>query len=157
MAKLRCHGSVIGTIYSTTGAKRYMSDGKVLKNIGFGWKIHGSVKSELSPQEVFGRAAERAAAFIAARPALGAYRKELHQMAGLSKRWKLHAAVELMPDDCDGVWSEVCDGYGDNVHADVNEVGNLCRLYLAALAENREINVKSYAGPALSAPCSDNV
>ena len=29
----------------------------------------------------------------------------LHAMAGQCKRWKLHQAVSMMPDDADGVWS----------------------------------------------------
>jgi hypothetical protein len=32
----------------------------------------------------------------------------------------------MMPDDCDGVWSECCDGYGDNIRADVDDVAKLC-------------------------------
>ena len=43
-------------------------------------------------------------------------------------------AVTMMPDDADGVWSEACDGYGDNVHADVDDVAKLCALYRTALA-----------------------
>jgi hypothetical protein len=27
------------------------------------------------------------------------------------------------------VWSECCDGYSDNIHADVDEIAKLCRLY----------------------------
>ena len=64
-------------------------------------------------------------------------------MAGLSKRWKLEAAVSMMPEDPDGVWSEACDGYCDNVHADIDEVAHLCRLYLTALDE-----AESYKQPA---------
>jgi hypothetical protein len=137
MAKLSAHGHEIGTIYLTTSAKRYMSDGKVLKNIGFGWKLYATCKND--PAEAFKKAEATGKEFLAARPMLAAYRKELHAMAGLCKRWKLHAAVQLMPEDCDGVWSECCDGYGDNVHADVDEVGNLCRLYLSAVAESLEM------------------
>ncbi len=142
MAKLSAHGRTeIGTIYGTDSAKRYMSDGTVLKNAGFGWKVHAKVKEGLDPVTVFANAKDRAAAFIAERPMLAAYRKELHSLAGLSKRWKLHAAVSLMPDDCDGVWSEACDGYGDNIHADVDEIGHLCRLYLSAQAESQSLRI----------------
>ena len=63
----------------------------------------------------------------------------LHDLAGLGKAWKLNSAVELMPDDPDGVWSEACDGYGDNVHADVSEIVELCGLYRAALREHEEL------------------
>jgi hypothetical protein len=136
MAKLRAHGTEIGTLYGLTVAKRYMADGHVLKNIGFGWKLHAKVKPGSSPQEAFSVAKEKHEAKLAARPCLRAYQKALFDMAGLSKRWKLHAAVSTMPDDCDGVWSEACDGYGDNISADVDEVGELCRLYKNAIAES---------------------
>ena len=134
MAKCSVHGVEIGTIYKLTSARRYMSDGVVLKNGGFGWKLAGKVKSGIDPADAYQRAKARYDEALCANPDAAAYRKELHAMAGLGKRWKLHMAIEAMPDDCDGVWSEACDGYGDNIHADVDEVGALCRLYLAASA-----------------------
>jgi len=137
MAKLSAHGSEIGTIYYVTTAKRYMSDGVVLKNHGFGWKIHGKIKPHVTPQEAFANAKSRLEAQLANFPANAAYRKELHAMAGLSKRWKLHAAISMMPDDADGVWSEACDGYGDNISADVDEVAHLCMLYKLAVDESK--------------------
>ena len=139
MAKLRAHGTEVGTIYGLTGAKRYMSDGKVLKNLGFGWKLHATVKAGIDPAEAFQRAKAKEESFIASRPLWAAYRKELSELAGLSKRWKLHAAISLMPDDPDGVWSEACDGYGDNVHADVDEVSKLCTLYKLAMSEGATV------------------
>jgi hypothetical protein len=139
MAKLRAHGQEIGTLFGLTNAKRYMSDGHVLKNIGFGWKLSAKVKPGVSPQLAFETAKAKLETRLTQRPALAAYRHELHSMCGLSKRWKLHTAVSTMPDDCDGVWSEACDGYGDNISADVDEVGNLCRLYKSAIAESSEL------------------
>jgi hypothetical protein len=47
-----------------------------------------------------------------------------------------------MPDDCDGVWSEACDGYGDNVSADVDEVAQLCALYKLALSESDAVKAE---------------
>ena len=143
MAKLSAHGDTVGTLYLTTSAKRYMSDGVILKNAGSGWKLAGKVKPDRVPSECFERAIERQKEFLSGRPAYAAYRKELHAMTGLCNRWKLHCAVELMPDDCDGVWSEACDGYGDNVSASVDEVGDLCRLYKAAEAESKALKVIS--------------
>ena len=139
MAKVSAHGTEIGTIHFLTYAKRYMSDGVVLKNIGFGWKIHGKLKPGVTPEQAFNNASERSRVFRANKPAYCAYRAALHDLAGLSKRWKLHACVELMPDDPDGVWSEACDGYGDNVHADIDEVSRLCALYKDSLREQAEI------------------
>lgn len=138
MAKVSAHGTEVGTVHFLTYAKRYMSDGVVLKNIGFGWKIHGKVKPGVTPEQAFNNASERSRVFRASKPAYCAYRAALHNLAGLSKRWKLHACVELMPDDADGVWSEACDGYGDNVHADIDEVSRLCELYKDLLREQVE-------------------
>lgn len=137
MAKVSAHGSEIGTIHFLTYAKRYMSDGVVLKNMGFGWKIAGKVKPGITPEQAFNSASARVREYRADRPAYAAYRAELHNLAGLSKRWKLHAAIELMPDDADGVWSECCDGYGDNVHADIGEISRLCGLYRDSLREQQ--------------------
>jgi hypothetical protein len=142
MAKLSAHGRTeIGTLYSLRSAKRYMSDGTVLKNHGFGWKVHGKLKPGIAPIEAFESAKRKQSETLLARPMFAAYRAELHAMTGMCNRWKLHAAVELMPDDCDGVWSEACDGYGDNVHADVDEIRKLCQLYKSALKESQEAKV----------------
>ena len=137
MAKLAVHGAEIGTVYFTTSARRYMSDGHILQNKGFGWKLCHKVRDGESIQEAFAKQVESQKALLANRPHTVAYRKALHSLAGLGNRWKLHMAVEAMPDDCDGVWSQACDGYGDNIHADVDEVGDLCRLYKLAVEEQR--------------------
>jgi hypothetical protein len=137
MAKLSAHGEEIGRINYTTYAKAYMADGKILKNYGQGWKLYG--KCKVSPQEAYAVAKAKQDAVFSVRPCLAAYRKELHSLAGMSKAWKLHAAVELLGDDVDGIWSEACDGYGDNVHADVDEVGELVRLYNLACAESADM------------------
>jgi hypothetical protein len=129
LAKVSAHGREVGTVYFTTTAKRYMSDGTVLKNDGHGWKIYGKVKAGVTPEQAHANAAARQAKLLAERPELAAYRRALHAQAGLSKRWKLHATIELMPDDPDGVWSETCDGYGDNVHADLDDIVKLCKLF----------------------------
>ena len=143
MAKLCNHGSVIGTVNYITKAKRYMSDGVILCNTGFGWKLAGKVKPGVDPVTAYANASQRLADRLAAAPALRAYIRALHDMAGMDNRWKLHAAVSMMPDDCDGVWSEVCDGCGDNVHADVDEVAALCALYRAAIAAKAEAMAES--------------
>jgi hypothetical protein len=147
MAKCSAHGKEIGTLFFGTTAKRYMSDGKILRNYGFGWKLAlGKIKPELahlSPEALFIRARSHQAEWLSAHPAAAAYQKELHGAAGVSKRWKLHAAIQMMPDDPDGVWSECCDGYGDNVHADLDDIVTLCRLFKAAEAESKELRSRA--------------
>jgi len=131
MAKVCAHGAIIGTVEYLTHAKRYMSDGVILKNVGFGWKLAGKVKPGIDPAAAYAAAAARLADKLIELPAAAAYLRALHSLAGVGKRWKLHAAVSLMPDDPDGVWSEACDGYGDNVHADLDDLVELCALYRA--------------------------
>lgn len=131
MAKVSAHGEIIGTVYFTTKAKRYMSDNTILVNNGQGWKLGPKLKAGVTAQTAFNNQVAKQAEFLAAQPEVAAYRKALHSLAGMSLRWKLHMAIQMMPEDCDGVWSECCDGYGDNVHADIDEIADLCRLYRA--------------------------
>lgn len=131
MAKISAHGEIVGTVYFTTKAKRYMSDRVILVNYGQGWKLGPKLKAEFTPQEAFANQMKKQVEYLAGNPEIAAYRKALHDIAGMSVRWKLDMAISMMPEDCDGVWSECCDGYGDNVHADLDEIAELCRLYLA--------------------------
>ena len=39
MARICKHGETIGTIDYLTKSHRYMSDGTLLRNTGFGWKL----------------------------------------------------------------------------------------------------------------------
>ena len=137
MAKLSVHGQEIGRIEFSTYTKAYFHDGKILKNGGFGWKLHAKVKEGVSPIDAYERAKAKQAEFRQANPSYDAYVKELHSMAGLCKRWKLQSALELLGDDVDGIWSECCDGYSDNISASVDEVAELARLYGAAMLEKQ--------------------
>ena len=135
MATLSKHGTEIGRVTFTDYVKSYRSDGTVLKNMGFGWKLSGKCKAGANIEAVYKKAVEHQKEYLAQRPAWAAYRKELHALAGIGKAWKLHACVTLMHDDIDGVWSECCDGY-DSIHADIDEINDLCYLYKLALSEN---------------------
>jgi len=137
MAKLSAHGIEVGRIVYTTYTKAYMSDKKVLKNSGYGWKLVGEVKPEFSAEYAFKLAIERLKKWESQNPFGLAYKKELHKIASQSKRLRLHITIQLMYEDCDGVWSECCDGY-DSIHADLNEISELCKLYALALSEKRE-------------------
>jgi len=139
MAKLSAHGQEIGRIDFTVYRLAFMSDGHILKNHMGEWKLHKKVKPGESIADVYAKSVERQKAYLYVRPCLTAYRKRLHNLAGMGKAWKLHACVELMYDDPDGVWSEACDGYGDNIHADIDEVSDLCAMYRAAIAEQRQL------------------
>ena len=132
MAKLSAHGKEIGRIEGLTRTRAYFSDGKILRNDGFGWKLFAKFKPDVDPVEGFARAKAAFETKLKDNPAAAEYRRQLHDLACVSKRWKLHAAVTMMPDDPDGVWSEACDGYGDNISADLDEIVSLCRAYKVA-------------------------
>jgi len=140
MAKLSVHGQEIGRITALTSVKAYFSDGKILKNIGFGWKLHAKVKDGIDPNYAYAKAVTRQNDFFEGKPALKEYKKALHTLAGMNKRWKLHQTITLMYDDADGVWAECCNGYSENVHADIAEISELCALYAEALNESNALN-----------------
>ncbi|NTV02440.1 MAG: hypothetical protein HGB04_06595 [Chlorobiaceae bacterium] len=133
MAKLSAHGREIGRMYYTTFAKAYMADGVILFTEAGKWKVYGKCKPGVTPEQAFALAKQKQAELYEEKPALREYRKRLLWVAGLGKAWKLHAAIQLLGDDVDGIWSECCDGFGDNIHADVDEIAELVRLYTVAV------------------------
>ncbi len=143
MAKLSVHGQEIGRITALTSVKAYFSDGKILKNIGFGWKLHAKVKEGIDPIHAYEKAITRQNEFFKSKPALKEYKKALHSLAGMNKRWKLHQTITLMYDDADGVWAECCNGYSENVHAGIDEISELCNLYAVALNEMKELTAET--------------
>jgi len=42
-----------------------------------------------------------------------------------------------------GVWAECCNGYSENVHADIDEISELCALYVEALNEMKELTAET--------------
>jgi hypothetical protein len=142
MAKLSAHGVEIGTVSYLTKSNRYMSDGHVLQNAGFGWKLHKKLKPGVDPVTAYQNAQNRLYGRLMEHPAAAAYRAALHDVAGLNKRWRLNQTISMMPDDPDGVWSTACDGW-DGVSASLEDIVELCRLYRAALgaASRAAINI----------------
>jgi hypothetical protein len=142
MAKLSVHGEEIGRLHYSTFSEAYFIDGKVLRNDGSGWKLRGKMKEGFDIREHFAKNQKKQNDFLAKFPATAKYRKMLRDLGG-SKRWKLHTAIEIMPDDPDGVWSETCDGYGDNCSASIEEVCKLCELYQLAISERQEAKAQA--------------
>jgi hypothetical protein len=135
MAKLSAHGTEIGRIEFVAYRKAYFSDGAILKDSGFGWKLHAKVKAGIDPAQAFENAKSKAAAFLRQRPAFAEYRRFIHSLAPLSRRWKLITALHAMPDDTDGIHSECCNGHYDDIDADLDDIVKLCELYRAACKE----------------------
>lgn len=133
MARLTAHGMEVGRMYYTTFSKAYMENGVILYTDAGKWKVYGRCKKGVTPQQAFALAQQKQEELYQRNPALKEYRQQLHAITGIGKAWKLHAAIQLLRDDVDGIWSECCDGYGDNVYADVEEIAALVRCYEQAL------------------------
>ena len=131
MAKLSAHGTEIGRLIFTAYSKAYMSDGKILKNYGNGWKLSAKLKPGVSMADYFKKSQGRLIEWAIENPEAAAYKKALHNLTSQSNRSKLNISIQLMPEDADGIWSDCCDGWSDNIHADLDEIAELCRLYLA--------------------------
>jgi hypothetical protein len=134
MARLSKHGREIGRIHMLTRTGAYMSDGSILINDGNGWRVGFTIKGA-NVIDAYQRMLEAQQQADRDYPAAAAYRRELHRLAGMSVRWKLHEAVRLVPGDPDGVWTEACNGWGVRATASVDEVVELCRLFRAKRAE----------------------
>ena len=137
MARLSAHGTEIGRLEFSDYRKAYMADGKILKDRGHGWKLWGKCKPGVTPEAAYENAKRKQAEKLSARPALAAYVDYVRSLAPLSKRWKLTLALSMMPDDPDGIYSDCCDSYGDNVEADLDDICKLCDLYRAACEEGQ--------------------
>ena len=133
MARLCKHGAEIGRIEKLLSTRAYFEDGTILSNAGTGWKLRGKLKAGLVPAEAHAKAAASYQEHLATRPSFAAYRKALHDAAGRGLRWRLHTAIQLMPDDCDGVWSTMDD---ERESFSLEEIAALCRAYKSAVEES---------------------
>jgi hypothetical protein len=97
MAKVHARGrSIIGTVEFTVGAKRYMSDGVILKPDGNGgWRVGGKLKPGIAPKAAYERAAAHHRDVLNRYTSLAAYRSALHAECGLHKRMRLHMTIEV--------------------------------------------------------------
>lgn len=139
MAKLSAHGTEVGRIEFTKKVTSYHSDGQVLVNHGDGWKLYGKVKPDITPLQAYQHTKEIQDQHLRDNPHFKNWYKAITRY-GLSKRVYIIMAIECMPDDPDGVWSELTDTY--DYHAKMNwtidEVVELCRLFKLAELETKE-------------------
>lgn len=130
MAVLKKHGHEVGRVTLVRYVKAYMADGVILRNYGDGWKVGGKCKPGVTPEEAY---AAQVRALGEVSPAWQAYRNAIIKACpNAGKRCRLHLAIQMMPKDPDGVWSEVTDTIGGpRLQMDVGEIAELCRLYQA--------------------------
>lgn len=136
MATLYKHGE-IGQIERLAYKLAYCSDGNILRNQGDGWKLWKRLKAGVNPQEHFEKAKRLYADKIASKPAFAEWRSMFHREFAFSNRYMALTVISSMPQDPDGVWSELND-YA-NIPCGIDEVVALCRAYQAAQKESETI------------------
>ena len=131
MAVLKKHGHEVGRVTLVKYVKAYMADGVILRNYGDGWKVGGKCKPGVTPEEAY---ATQVRALGEVSTGWQAYRNAIIKACpATGKRGMLHLAIQMMPDDPDGVWSEVTDTIGGpRLQMSVEEIAELCRLYKGA-------------------------
>ena len=133
MAKLKAHGIELDRREYPSSRVAVMSDGNIMRDYGQGWKLYKRLKPDAtcSIQEY----ATNVRAKYDARPAIfHEYVKALMDAVPLTNRGRLHTAVSLMPNDPDGVWSELDSPFSGPL-VDLDDCVKLCRIYSAAISE----------------------
>jgi len=125
MATLSKHGRELARIEFAMFTKVFCEDGKILKNHGGGWKIAARVKPGFDPDTVAKNAVARNREKLEACPNWARFMKLATQWS-VKRRWMLVTAIEMMPNDPDGVWSTM-DDHG--ISMCIDDVVELCEAW----------------------------
>ena len=152
MATLNKHGVKLAEIERLTSKVAYMSDGKILRNQGDGWKLYRHVKPGVDIAEHAASQTQRYADHLSARPMLAAclrptdrqaYRKALHDCVCFSQPYMVSSVLEMLANDPDGVWSELNDML--HIPIDLDDCVELCRAYESAAEESKRFKATKLA------------
>jgi hypothetical protein len=130
MAKLSAHGLELARRETPNSRIVVMSDGKLLRNYGQGWKLWKRVKDGVDPVEYAKGFNERTKMIS---PEIQAYIKALVNACDLEHRLYLNTSIELSGHDPDGVWSDM-ESRGDWYSIDLEDIIRCCKAYEAARA-----------------------
>lgn len=144
MATLKKHGKQLGRIHYGKFDRVYYQDGTILENSGFGWTVWGKVKPGIDPAQAHTDRVTALKELYAERPALKRYTDLLRDIP-LSWRWKFVAALDIMPTDPDGIWSEMDDA---GHHMDLEDINDICKARTAAQQEYAAIKAEKGVTPA---------
>jgi hypothetical protein len=136
MANLSAHGTELDRFEYATCRVVVMSDGAILRDRGDGFRTYRKVNPKLTPRKsaVLRRLSYNAR--MAACPTWELYIMALRKEAGtLKNRGELHAIIQLMPHDPDGIWSTMEDA-GEGGGRSLDDICNLCELYVEG---NKEV------------------
>lgn len=139
MAKLSAHGRELDRREYCDCRIAVMSDGNVMRNFGQGWKLYKKVKPGV---DIAQYAKDLRAKYDARPEVFHSYIKALIDCTDLEHRARLHMAIDLMPEDPDGVWSEMDMGYHS---VDIEDVVRACRARVRLLEFYKTPEFAAYA------------
>ena len=140
MASLSKHGEQLGVIEYITRREAHYANGEILINRGDGWKVKGKVKTHVNPREYYAKRKTKLEDKERRMPAYLHYKTLLYKYVPQTHRWMVNAAVDMMPTDPDGVWSQINDHGDYRYNIDLDEAVELCRAYEAATREATTMN-----------------
>ena len=126
MATLSKQGTEIVRFDQLKASYSIRSNGKVLKNEGFGWKLC-ALKPGKTAQDLRTSLETREATLS---PEYRAYRKAVQAEFPLSERWQYLTLRDLLGSDLDGIYTELQDR---RIYTDLDTLQELRELQLASL------------------------
>lgn len=135
MATLKAHGE-IGQIQYLTYRIACCADGKILKNSGDGWKLYRKIiNPAVTPEENYQKKLAKFEDYENNRPRYVEFRDAFHGAVPFGDRWRVMAALELLSDDPDGLWSTVNELHDEYPF---EEIEALCQAYNLMMNERAE-------------------
>jgi hypothetical protein len=126
MATLSKNGTEIVRFDRLKASYSIRSNGKVLKNEGFGWKLC-ALKPGKTSQDLRTSLENREASLS---PEYRAYRKAVQAEFPLSERWQYLTLRDLLGSDLDGIYTDLQDR---RIYTDLDTLQELRELQLASL------------------------
>jgi hypothetical protein len=126
MATLSKNGTEIVRFDQLKASYSIRSNGKVLKNEGFGWKLC-ALKPGKTAQDLRTSLENREATLS---PEYRAYREAVQSEFALSERWQYLMLRDLLGSDLDGIYTELQDR---RIYTDLDTLRELRELQLASL------------------------
>lgn len=131
MATLSKNGIETARVELLRKTYSFRSNGKVLKNDGFGWKLV-TLKEGVSPEQFLANLRSREANLT---PLFREYRSRVQSEFPLSIRWRYLEMSFLLDGDIDGIWAHL-DDHG--IHVDLETLRELDLLRQALEREDKE-------------------
>lgn len=131
MATLSKNGIETARVELLRKTYSFRSNGKILKNDGFGWKLV-TLKEGITPDQFLANLRSREASLT---PLFREYRALVQSEFPLSIRWKYLELASLLDDDIDGIWAHLDD---EGIHVDVETLRRLHVLRHTSVKQGQE-------------------